>query len=58
MLNSLVRATIGLGALLAFSSLAVAQSAPQAKPGTKDSLYNGNKLKPNPDPAAPRLSTM
>ena len=45
---------MGLAALLALSSLAVAQtSAPQAKPGTKDSLYNGNKLKPNPDPGGP-----
>jgi hypothetical protein len=54
MLNSPVRAMMGLVALLALSSLAIAQtSVPQAKPGTKDSLYNGNKLKPNPNPGGP-----
>ena len=50
----IVRFMMGLVALLALSSLAIAQtSVPQAKPGTKDSLYNGNKLKPNPNPGGP-----
>ena len=48
---------VGLGALLAFSSLAMAPLAmaqgKPAAPGTKDSLYNGNSLKPNPNPGGP-----
>lgn len=48
---------LGLGTLLAFSPLATAPLAmaqgKAAAPGTKDSLYNGNSLKPNPDPGGP-----
>ena len=51
MRNSLVRSIIGLVAVLALSSAAVAQKA--AAPGTKDSLYNGNRLKPDPTPGGP-----
>ena len=50
MRSSLVRTIIGLTAVLAFSSVAKAQGA---KPGTKDSLYNGNRLKPDPTPGGP-----
>jgi len=52
--NSIARSLMGLVALLALSSLAIAQtSPPKAKPGTKDSLYNGNKLKADPNPGGP-----
>jgi hypothetical protein len=40
---------IGLAAVLAFSSMAMAQ----AKPGSKQSLYNGNTLKTDPTPGGP-----
>ena len=54
MQKSIARFLMGLVALLALSSLAIAQtSPPKAKPGTKDSLYNGNKLKPDPNPGGP-----
>jgi len=52
MRNSLVRALMALVAALAFSSLAMAQ-AQQPKPGSKDSLYKGNYLKPDPTPGGP-----
>jgi hypothetical protein len=39
-------AAAGVAAALVFSSVAMAQTA---KPGTKDSLYNGNYLKNNPN---------
>ena len=42
MRSFLVGSVIGLAALLAFSSAVVAQD----KPGSKESLYNGNRLKP------------
>jgi hypothetical protein len=48
--NPRVRSIIGLVAVLAFSSLAMAQSS---GPGTKESLYNGNKLKKNPATGGP-----
>ena len=50
MRNLLARSIIGLVALLPFSSMVMAQGA---KPGTKDSLYNGNRLKPDPTPGGP-----
>ena len=60
MRNLLVRSNIGLMAglltVLAFSPAAIGQTAmPQkaAAPGTKDSLYRGNKLKPNPESGGP-----
>ena len=50
MRSSLMRLVIGLTTLLAFSSAAVAQ---KAAPGSKDTLYNGNRLKPDPTPGGP-----
>ena len=44
--------TIGVASLLAFTSVAVAQGTKPA-PGSKDSLYNGNRLKPDPTPGGP-----
>jgi hypothetical protein len=52
MRNRFTLGVLGLGALLAFSTLAMAQ-VKSAAPGTKDSLYNGNKLKPDPTPGGP-----
>ena len=48
--KSLVRSMIGLLAVLAFAAVAAAQAP---KPGTKDSLYRGNRLKPDPTPGGP-----
>lgn len=50
MRKSLVRSMIGLVAVLAFSAVAVAQTP---KPGWKDGLYQGNRLKPDPTPGGP-----
>jgi hypothetical protein len=50
MRNPLVRLIIGLVAALAFSSLAMAQAGGA---GTKESLYKGNRLKPDPSPGGP-----
>jgi len=44
--------SITAAALLAFSSFAAAQTK-QPAPGSKDSLYNGNRLKPDPTPGGP-----
>jgi len=46
----LVRSMMGLAAVLAFSTVALAQAP---KPGSKDSLYKGNRLKPDPTPGGP-----
>ena len=48
--NSLVRSIVGLMAVLALSFFAMAQAP---APGSKDSLYNGNRLKPNPTTGGP-----
>ncbi len=50
MRNSLVRLIIGLVAVLAFSSSAMAQASGA---GSKETLYNGNRLKPDPTPGGP-----
>jgi hypothetical protein len=50
MRNPFARSIVGLVAVLAFSSVAMAQAGGV---GTKDSLYNGNKLKPDPTPGGP-----
>jgi len=50
MRNALVRIILGLVAVLAFSSLAMAQAGGA---GTKESLYKGNRLKPDPTPGGP-----
>ena len=50
MRNSVVRLIIGLVAVLALSSPAVAQTSGA---GSKESLYNGNRLKPDPTPGGP-----
>jgi hypothetical protein len=50
MRHSLARSVIRLLVLLAFASVAVAQGT--KLPG-KDSLYNGNRLKPDPTPGGP-----
>jgi hypothetical protein len=50
MRNSLLRSVVGLLAVVALSSAALAQ---QAKPGSKESLYNGNRLKPDPTTGGP-----
>ena len=50
MRNPLVRLIVGLVAVLAFSSLAMAQAGGA---GTKESLYKGNRLKPDPTPGGP-----
>jgi hypothetical protein len=50
-LRSVTVVTVGLAAALAFSPKAMAQKI--AAPGTKDSLYNGNKLKIDPTPGGP-----
>src|SRR5438445_3221554 len=50
MRKPLVRSMIGLLAVLAFSAVAVAQAP---KPGSKDSLYKGNRLKPDSTPGGP-----
>jgi hypothetical protein len=51
MRSSLVGSVVVLALVFAFSSVATAQKA--AAPGTKDSLYNGNRLKPDPTPGGP-----
>ena len=54
MRNSLVRSITGLVAVLAFSTVAIAQmAAPASAPGSKESLYRGNRLKPDPTPGGP-----
>jgi hypothetical protein len=50
MRKSLVRLVIFLMAVLAFSSSAMAQASGA---GTKESLYKGNRLKPDPTPGGP-----
>lgn len=50
MRNLLVRLIVGLVAVLTFSSLAMAQAGGA---GTKESLYKGNRLKPDPTPGGP-----
>jgi hypothetical protein len=50
MRNPLVRLIVGLVAVLTFSSLAMAQAGGA---GTKESLYKGNRLKPDPTPGGP-----
>ncbi len=56
MRNSLLRSTVnlmaGFVALLAFSSVAMAQKAADVL-GRSDSLYNGNRLKPDSTPGGP-----
>src|SRR5690349_20426371 len=51
MCNTLVRFIIGLSAVLAFASSAMAQGA-QKLPG-KETLYRGNRLKANPETGGP-----
>jgi hypothetical protein len=54
MRNLVVRSIIVLAAMLALSSVAMAQAdGVGAKLGTKDSLYKGNRLKPDPTPGGP-----
>src|SRR6266849_4256268 len=50
MRHSLARSIIRLLVVLAFASVAMAQGG---KPPGKDSLYNGNRLKPDPTPGGP-----
>jgi hypothetical protein len=50
MRNSLVRSITALVTILAFSCIAVAQAG---KPEGKESLYKGNRLKPDPTPGGP-----
>jgi hypothetical protein len=50
MRRSLVLSIVGLVAVLVLAFVAMAQ---QAKPGSKDSLYNGNRLRPDPTPGGP-----
>ena len=50
MRNPLVRLIVGLVAVLTFSSLAMAQAGGAS---TKESLYKGNRLKPDPTPGGP-----
>jgi hypothetical protein len=50
MRNSLLRLMAVPIWVLALSSIAIAQAP---KPGTKDSLYRGNRLKPDPTPGGP-----
>src|SRR5215472_16742077 len=50
MRNALVRALLGLAVLLGLSSVAIAQASGS---GSKESLYNGNKLKIDPTPGGP-----
>src|SRR6478672_13193686 len=50
MRNSLLRSIVGVAAVLAFSSVAMAQGS---APASKDSLYNGNRLKKDPTPGGP-----
>jgi hypothetical protein len=52
MRKSFVRSIIGLVAVVAFSAAAMAQGSGPA-PGSKDSLYNGNRLKRDPAPGGP-----
>jgi hypothetical protein len=54
MRNPVVRLIIVLAAMLAAPSLVMAQAGGAgSKPATKDSLYNGNRLKPDPTPGGP-----
>jgi len=55
MRHSLARSIIRLLVVLAFASVAMAQGG--KLPG-KDSLYNGNRLRPDPTPGGRRRSTM
>jgi len=48
----LVRSIIALVAVLAFSFVVVVV-AQQVKPGSKESLYSGNRLRPDPTPGGP-----
>ena len=50
MRNALLTSMIGVVALLAFGSLAMAQGS---APRTKESLYNGNRLKTDPTRGGP-----
>jgi len=50
MRHTLLRSTIGLLVLLAFAAVATAQ---RGKLPGKESLYNGNRLKPDPTPGGP-----
>jgi hypothetical protein len=52
MRNSKALAIASVALLLGFSSVAAAQKKEPA-PGSKDSLYNGNYLKPDPTPGGP-----
>src|SRR5665213_895747 len=49
MRKTIVLSIVGLITVLAWSSIAMAQE----KPGSKQSLYNGNTLKPDPTPGGP-----
>ena len=51
MRNALVQSIIGAVAVLAFASVAMAQGA-QKLPG-KETLYRGNRLRPNPETGGP-----
>jgi len=54
MQNRVVRSIIVLAAMLAAPSLVMAQAGEAgSKPATKDSLYNGNRLKPDSTPGGP-----
>ncbi len=48
MRNSKALAIAGVALLLGFSSVAAARRKRNPPPGSKDSLYNGNYLKPDP----------
>jgi hypothetical protein len=52
--NLLARSIVAVAAIMAFSSIAMTQEGGVGpKPGTKDSLYKGNRLKPDPTPGGP-----
>jgi hypothetical protein len=54
MRNLVARSLIVLAAMIAASSLVMAQAGGVgSKPATKDSLYDGNRLKPDPTPGGP-----
>ena len=51
MRKAVERSMIALAAILVLSSMVMAQG--EAKPGSKGSLYNGNRLKTDPAPGGP-----
>jgi hypothetical protein len=52
MRTSLLRSTVGLLAVLVFASAALAQAGKTKLPG-KETLYRGNRLRPDPTPGGP-----